>query len=75
MNQNVFSSDNEDPQKFLDKICCLKEDDIRCQRLAGNVTCSYSKNICNFISQLNLHMDDLVCIKLELFLNTIKSIT
>ncbi|KAL5240411.1 hypothetical protein ACI65C_007821 [Semiaphis heraclei] len=55
MNQNGFSTGEEDSRGPLDKICCLQEDGFRCQRQAGNA--SYSKKIRNTVRQLKLHLD------------------
>ena len=59
MNQNGFSTGEEDSRGPLDKICCLQEDGFRCQRQAGNA--SYSKKIRNTVRQLKLHLDAVVC--------------
>jgi len=59
MNQNGFSTGEEDSRGSLDKICCLQEDGFRCQRQAGNA--SYSKKIRNTVRQLKLHLDAVVC--------------
>jgi len=67
MNQNGFSTGEEDSRGPLDKICCLQEDGFRCQRQAGNA--SYSKKIRNTVRQLKLHLDAVVCyVMLLLFL-------
>lgn len=75
MNQNGFSTGEEDSRGPIDKICCLQEDGFRCQRQAGNA--SYSKKIRNTVRQLKLHLDAVVCLKLflgltnNIFLNLI----
>lgn len=66
MNQNGFSTGEEDSRGPIDKICCLQEDGFRCQRQAGNA--SYSKKIRNTVRQLKLHLDAVVCLKLFLCL-------
>lgn len=66
MNQNGFSTGEEDSRGPIDKICCLQEDGFRCQRQAGNA--SYSKKIRNTVRQLKLHLDAVVCLKPFLYL-------
>ncbi|VVC40293.1 Hypothetical protein CINCED_3A009038 [Cinara cedri] len=56
MNQNGFSTGEEDSKGPIDKFCCLQEDGLRCQRQAGNA--SYSKKIRNTVRQLKLHLDN-----------------
>jgi hypothetical protein len=62
MNQNGFSTGEEDSRGPLDKICCLQEDGFRCQRQAGNA--SYSKKIRNTVRQLKLHLDAVVSLNI-----------
>ncbi|XP_001949619.1 histone deacetylase complex subunit SAP30 homolog [Acyrthosiphon pisum] len=55
MNQNGFSTGEEESRGPLDMICCLQEDGFRCQRQAG--TASYTKKIRDTVRQFKLHLD------------------
>lgn len=70
MSQNGFSlSENkqiiQSMTDSIDHICCLKENGLRCQQKAGNVT--YNKLI-STVTELKLYLDPMVCLQLELLL-------
>lgn len=60
MNNNGFSTGEEDSRGPADQICCLLDDGERCRNQAGNA--SYSKRIQKTVTQrrLKLNIDSTV---------------